>query len=60
MCKDIGVQYIRAPVAESSERTYVSLFQVLGVKFRGLTSAAWYCSEDTPVTVMGLVLRGER
>ena len=51
MYRDIGVQYIRGSVAESSERTYASGFRSW-TKFRGLTSAVLYFSEDTPKSDM--------
>ena len=51
MYRDIGVQYIRGLVADSSLRTYVSSSRSW-IKFRGLTSAALYFSADTPVCDM--------
>ena len=51
MYRDIGVQYIRGSVADSSQLNYVSSFRSW-IKFRGLTSAALYFSGDTTVSDM--------
>ena len=56
MYRDIGVQYIRGSVADSSQHTYVSSFRSR-IKLRWFTSAALYFSGDIPVsdTVWALV-----
>lgn len=66
MDRDIGVEYIHRPVAESSERTYASNFRSR-IKLRRLATAARWFSADAPVSAMvgarrlcGLVLRGGR